>query len=382
LIERSAKHYSVNPGEIYLSGGDPNFATPAHIRDAAIKAILEGYTHYAPSQGIPECQEAVANYYSKYGVDYDPSQIHITSGGGLALYHAMAGFLEPGDEVLTFDPSYTANYSYPRALEATVVPIPLTEPGFHLNVEELKKRISKKSKLLMMTNPCNPSGTVFTRDELKAVSDLIIDNDLLLVSDEFYSEYVYDGRKHVAISSLDGMKDRTIVILGGTKIFAFTGWRMACIITPKDLYPKVRSKMVCRIGPATFIQRAAAVGFNALTESYGAGVMKEWRDEFDKRRLFFCKRMDDIEGVSCHTFEGAFYAYPDVSSFGVPVEKIVQELGEKEHVRIANGERFGGVSIVGKESPAWGHIRPCLVQDLDDLEEAANRIERYLKTLK
>jgi aspartate/methionine/tyrosine aminotransferase len=381
LIERSAKHYGFSPGEIYLSGGDPNFATPAHIRDAAIKAIIEGYTHYAPSEGIPECREAIANYYSKFGVEYDPSQIFITSGGGAALYHAMAGFLKSGDEVLTFDPSYAANFSYPEALGAKVVPVPLTEPGYHLDPEELKERVSERSKLFVMTNPCNPTGTVFTREELRALADIAIDNDLLVVSDEFYLEYVYDGREHVAVSSLDGMKDRTIVVLGGTKIFAFTGWRLASMIIPKDLYSQVMDKIVFRIGPATFVQKAAAVGFNALTKPLGAGVMAEWREEFDRRRRFFCNRMDDIKGVSCHTFEGAFYAYPDVSSFGVPVERIVRELLEKEKVRVASGERFGGVRILGEKSPAFGHIRPCLVQDLDDLGEAADRIERYLKTL-
>jgi aminotransferase len=381
LIERSAKHYGTSPGEIYLSGGDPNFATPAHIRDAAIKAIIEGFTHYPPREGIPECREAIANYYSKYGVEYDPSQIYITSGGGAALYYAIAGFLELGDEVLVFDPSFASNFSYPEALGAKVVPVPLTEPGFHFDAEELKKRVTDKSKLVVMTNPCNPTGTVFTRKELRALAEVVIDNDLLVVSDEFYSEYVYDGHEHIGISSLEGMRDRTIVVLGGTKIFAFTGWRLASMIIPPEHYSQVTGKISYRIGPATFVQKAAAVGFNSLTESYGAGVMREWREEFDRRRQFFCKRMDDIEGISCHTFEGAFYAYPDVSSFGVPVEKIVKELLEKEKVRVANGERFGGVRILGEKSPAYGHIRPCLVQDLDVLEEAAERIERYLKTL-
>lgn len=364
-----------------MSGGDPNFATPPHIRDAAIKAIIDGYTHYPPREGIPECREAVANYYSKHGVEYDPSQIFITSGGGAALYHAIAGIVKPGDEVLTIDPSYAANFSYPEALGAKVVPVPLTEPGYHLDSEELKERVSDDSKLFMLTNPCNPTGTVFNKDELGAVADIAIDNDLLVVSDEFYLEYIYDGLEHTAISSLEGMKDRTIVVLGGTKIFAFTGWRMASMIIPQEYYSQVTDKIVYRIAPATFVQKAAAVGFNGLTEPYGAGVMREWREEFDRRRLFFCKRMDEIEGISCHTFEGAFYAYPDVSSFGVPVEQIVEDLLEREKLRVANGERFGGVRILGKESPAYGHIRPCLVQDIDVLEEAANRIERYVNTL-
>jgi len=381
VIERSAKHYAVGPGEIYLSGGDPNFATPAHIRDAAIKAIIDGYTHYPPTQGIPECREAIAKYYSKYGVDYDPSQVYITSGGGAALYYAIAGFLKPGDEVLAFDPSYAANFRYPSRLGAKTVPVPLTEPGYHLDPEELKKRVTDRSKLIMLTNPNNPAGTVYTKEELKAIADIVIDNDLIVIADEFYIEYVYDGREHIAISSLDGMKERTVAVVGATKCFAFTGWRLAAMIAPKELYPVVSAQPVFRIGPATFVQYAGAVGFRALLETHGKGVMKEWRDEFDRRRKFFCKRMDEIDGISCHTFEGAFYAYPDISSFGVPIPKFIDELLKKENVRVANGEGHGGVSVLGKESLAYGHIRPALVQDMDALEEAANKIERFVKTL-
>jgi aspartate/methionine/tyrosine aminotransferase len=363
-----------------MGGGDPNFATPAHIRDAAIKAILEGYTHYPPRGGIPECREAIADYYSMYGVDYDPSQVYVTSGGGAALYYSMAGFLEQGDEALTFDPSYAADFAYPAALGAKVVPVPLTEPGYHFDPEELKGRVTDRSKMFILTNPNNPAGTVYTREELKALADIAIDNDLIVVSDEFYMEYVFDGREHVAISSIDGMKERTVVVLGGTKCFAFTGWRLAAMIIPEEHYPRVTKKCVYRIAPATFVQVAGAVGFRGLTEPHGKGVMKEWRDEFDRRR-FFCKRMDEIDGISCHTFEGAFYAFPDVSSFGVPTQRFVDELLKKENVRVANGERFGGVGILGKDSPAYGHIRPCLVQDMDVLDEAANRIERFVESL-
>jgi aspartate/methionine/tyrosine aminotransferase len=197
MIERSAKHYGVGPDEIYLSGGDPNFLAPAHIRDAAIKAIIDGYTHYPPRGGIPECKEAIAKYYSKFGVNYDPSQVFITSGGGAALYYAISGFLKPGDEVLAFDPSYAANFNYPPTLGAKVVSVPLTEPGYHFDPEELKKRVTKKAKMFMLTTPNNPAGTVYTKEELKALADIAIDNDLIVIADEFYIEYIFDGRKHI-----------------------------------------------------------------------------------------------------------------------------------------------------------------------------------------
>jgi aminotransferase len=382
LIERSYKHYGVSPGSIYLRGGDPNFATPPHIRDAAIKAILDGYTHYAPSEGIPELREAIVEYYSKYGIEYNASKVYITPGGSAALHIANITLLEQGDEVLVFDPSFARYFREPLELGANVVPVPLSRKGYHLDSEALKERITKKSKMIILCNPNNPTGTVYTKQELKAIADLSIDHDLVVVSDEFYSEFVYDGNKHIAISSIDDMRERTFVIVGGTKMFNFTGWRLACILLPENYYEKAITKSsYLGLRPATFIQIAGAVGFKALTEPLGKGVMKEYRDEYDLRRRFFCKRMDEIDGIECHTFEGAFYAYPDVSSFGIPVNDFLKELLKREKVQVGNGERHGGVNILGKNSLAYGHIRPALVQDIDILEEAANRIERFVKNI-
>jgi aminotransferase len=382
LIERSYKHYSVKPGTIYLRGGDPNFATPSHIRDAAIKAIIEGYTHYAPFQGIPELRDAISNYYSKYGIKYDPDQIIITPGGSPALYMVNVSFLEPGDEVLVFDPSFSRYFAEPPTLGANVIPVPLMKPGYHLDPDDLNDNISNKSKMIIICNPNNPTGTVYTNQELKAISEIAIDNDLIVVSDEFYSEFVYDNNKHTAISSIDGMSERTIVLVGGTKMFNFTGWRLASLIIPKKYYDLVENRTrYMGLRPSTFVQRAGAVAFNSMMTDYGKSVMKEHKDEYDLRRTFFCKRINEIEGINCHIFEGAFYAYPDVSSFGIPVSRFVEELEHKEGVLVANGEGHGGVSIIGEKSPAFGHIRPALVQDIDVLEEAISRIERFIKTI-
>jgi aminotransferase len=382
LIKRSHRHYNVIPGGIYLRGGDPNFATPAHIRDAAIKAILDGYTHYAPTEGIPELRNAIVNYYTKYGVTYDPSQVYVTPGGSAALHVANIAFLKPGDEVLVFDPSFARYFTEPQTLGARVVPVPLNNPGYHLNPEDLKERVSDKSKMIIICNPNNPSGTVFTKSELKAIADTAIENDLVVVSDEFYNEFVYDNREYIAISAIEGMKERTLVLVGGTKIFNFTGWRLASLIIPENFYQKVTtSAQYMGLRPATFVQVAGAVGFNTLMKPYGKSVMKEHRDEYDRRRKFFCKRMNEIDGITCHIFEGAFYAYPDVSSFGIPVKEFIDLLMKKEKVQVGNGERHGGVGILGKKSIAYGHIRPALVQDIDVLEKAANKIERFTKTI-
>ena len=382
VIERSYKHYGVKPGAIFLSGGDPNFATPAHIRDAAIKAIIEGYTHYAPSEGIPELREAIVNYYSKYGVTYDPEQVMVTSGGSPALHMVNTSLLEPGDEVLVFDPSFSRYFREPPTLGARVVPVPLRKAGYHLDPKDLQSRITEKSKMIILCNPNNPTGTVYSREELESIARTAVENDLIVVSDEFYSEFIYDEREHTAISSLDGMRERTFVLVGGTKMFNFTGWRLASLIIPLSYYDLVKEKtQFIGVRPATFVQRAGAVAFNSLLGKYGQKVMKAHREEYDLRRKFFCKRMNEIDGLECHTFEGAFYAYPDVSSFGIPVTKFIEDLGRQEGVLVGNGESHGGVNVVGDESPAYGHIRPALVQDVDVLEDAANRIERFTKKI-
>lgn len=147
MIERADPHYRLIPGAIILRGGDANFNTPPHIRDAAIKAIIDGYVHYPPTEGIPEIREALVKYYSKYGVEYDPSQVYITPGGGAALNLANVTFLESGDEALVFDPSFSRYFSMPPYLNAKIVPVPLTEPGYHFDPEELKKRVTDKSKI-------------------------------------------------------------------------------------------------------------------------------------------------------------------------------------------------------------------------------------------
>jgi len=384
LIKRAFNKYW-DPELIILRGGDPNFATPDHIRDAAIRAIIDGYYHYAPMEGIPEFREAIAKYYSKYGVKYDSTQVYATAGGSAALNIAYGSLLKdsPGAEVIVTDPGYASNYTLPAFWGAKVVPVPLTEPNYHLNPDELRKRVTDKTKIIGITNPNNPTGTVFTRKELEAIAQVAIEKDLTVITDEFYSEYIYDGLKHIAISGLDGMQERTIVVLGATKLFTFTGWRLAALIVPKKLWLKVSNfAQVMGVRPAMFVQRAGAVGFNGLSEEYGWSYLQEQVAEYDRRRKVFVKRMNEIEGISCHMFEGAFYAFPDISKLGVPTAKFVEELRKREKVEVMDGERMGATALIGKASLAYGHLRPALTQDVDVCEEAANRIERVAKALK
>jgi len=379
LIKRSLNPLW-DPSEINMGGGDPNYATPDYIRDACIKAIIEGYTHYAPTEGIPELRESIAKYYTKYGVKYDATQVYATAGGSAALNIGIGSLIKAGDEAIVFDPGYTSDYNVTTFYGAKPVPVPLSEPGYHLNLDELKKRVTDKTKLIIITNPNNPSGTVFTEKELEGIAQVAIEKDLNVVTDEFYSEFVYDGRKHVAISSLDGMLERTVVVIGGTKVFNFTGWRLAALIVPKKLWLKVSTfAQMMGVRPATFIQRAGVVAFNGLSETYGWSVLQDQKAEYDRRRKVFCKRMNEIEGISCHMFEGAFYAFPNISKLGIPTAKFVADLLKSQKLEVMDGERMGATALIGKASLAYGHIRPALTED--DVDEAANRIEKFVKQI-
>ena len=354
------------------SSGDPDFEAPPHVKEAAIKAIQEGglYTHYAPAEVSDEFREAVVKYYSKYGVKYEPSQVNPTAGSGTALNVVIASFLKPGDECLAFDPTFGTHFRTPPSFGAKVGFIPLNKGFYHMDPDpdELRKRVTDKTRMIIICNPNNPAGTVYTKEELSAIAEVAREKDIIILADEIYNEFIYDGRKHFAISSLDGMKERTIVVMSFSKTFAMTGWRLGYYILPEELAPKMTRLPVGAV-PATFVIKA---GTAALTGPFDP--IKRMCEEYDKRRRFFVKRMNEIKGFSCHMFEGAFYAYPDIKGLGVPSAKFVEELADKENVRISDGSNFG-------PEVAKGHLRIPLVKPIEVLETIASRMEHLAKTL-
>lgn len=349
--------------------GDPDFEAPPYVKEAAIKAIQEGgrWTHYAQA-GVPEFQEAVVKYYSKYGVKYEPSQVRPTAGSSNALNAVLGALLKPGDECITFDPTFGTHFRTPPTFGAKVAFVPLSKGTFHMDIDALGKVVSDKSKLIVLCNPNNPAGTVFTRRELQAIADVAIEHNIVVLADEIYNEFIYDGKKHVAIASLKGMKERTVVVMSFSKTFAMTGWRLGYYIVPEELSDKF-TRGVIMAAPATFIQKAGAI---ALGSSFEA--VEKMCAEYDKRRKYFVGRLNEMKGVSCHMYEGAFYAYPDIKKLGIPSAKFVEELAAKEKVQISDGSAFGPVV-------AQGHLRIPLVKPIEVLDTIASRMERYIKTL-
>lgn len=352
-----------------ITGGDPDFEAPDHVKEAAIKGIQEGgrWTHYAFG-GVPEFKEAVVDYYSKYGVKYEPSQVYPTAGSSPALNVVIANVLEPGDECIVFDPTFVSHFNTPPQFGAKVAFVPLNEGVFHMDPNELRKRVTERSKLIILCNPNNPAGTVYTRKEIESIADVAMENDIVVLADEIYNEFIYDGREHVAIASLDGMKERTIVVMSFSKTFAMTGWRLGYYIAPDELAERL-SRVHVGAMATSFVQRAGAA---ALKGSFDP--VKKMCEEYDKRRRFFVKRLNEIEGISCHMFEGAFYAYPDIKQLGISSARFLEEFARKEKVLLSDGSRFG-------REVAEGHLRIPLVKPVDILETVASKMERFIKQL-
>ena len=360
------------PGLINLGSGDPDFNQPEFIADAVHRAMMEGYSHYVFG-GDPEFKRAITDYYTKYGVDVDPGkQVLITSGGSQAIFQAFAAILNPGDELIVHNPAYHG-YGQPTAyFGAKMVRADMTkdENGlFRPDLGNIEKAVTDRTKALIFCNPDNPVGCVYTRRELEAIAELAAERDFLILSDEIYTEFIWGGRRHVPVIDMPGMLERTMVLMSFSKTFAWTGCRAGFIIAGPELMGLIRKVPVGVCSVPVAFQRA---GIEALER--GWDFVEEMRKAFEKRIDYCVKRLKEIPEVRCPHPEGTFYIFPDISELGVPSDRFVEGLFKEEKLRTVKGTQFGP----GGE----GHIRLALVRPLKDLEEAMNRLERYLKKYK
>ena len=358
-------------GLINLGAGDPDFNQPEFINKAVYEAMKAGHTHYSFT-GEPDFKEAIAKYYSKYGVEIDPStQVLITSGGSQAIFQAFGAILNPGDEIIVLDPAYTG-YSSPLAyFGAKMVrakQLKDREGRFRPDMANIEAAITDHTKAVLFCTPDNPTGTVWTKEELERLAEICVEHDILAISDEIYTEFIWGGRKHETIIDKPGMWDRTMVLMSFSKTFAWTGCRAGYIIAGPELMKLVNAVPVgiCSV-PVPF-QKAA---IKALEE--GWDFVEEMRKAYQKRIKFMVSRLNEIEGVKCVEPEGAFYLFPDISSLGIPSMKFAMDLFMKEKVRCAPGSAYGEMGE--------GHIRFAMVRPIEDLEEACNRLERFVKNL-
>jgi len=367
-LKQSPDHYLIRKANemesvIRLQGGDPDFNTPQNIVNKLIESVNLGETHYPPTHGILDLRESISNYYQKKGVTYEASDIIITPGSGVALFAALSASLNQGDEVILFEPYYMAYEPLLDYFQVKKVKIPLTFEYFRLKIDLLKESITDKTKMIILCNPNNPSGTLYNHSELEAIRNISIENDLLILSDEVYIEFVWDGKKFKSIASYPEMSERTIICNSFSKTFAMTGWRLGYIMAPPWIANNLK-RLPIGYRTCKFTQHA---GVEALNNSWDeVNLMKK---EYDKRRKFFVTRLNEVEGVECKMPEAAFYTFPRIEYKDTNL-KFCEEI-LKEKILVRPGMLFGDNF---KE-----HIRVPLIKPVDVLEKVVGGIERVLK---
>ena len=354
---------------ISLGVGEPDFDTPWHITEEGIYALEQGKTFYTSNQGMPELREEISRWNKrKYNLDYPADDIIVTVGGSEAIDIALRACINPGDEIIILEPNYVC-YEPDIVLAGGVCKkIQLKNKNeFRLTKEELESAITDKTKILLINFPNNPTGAIMTKEDLEAVREMIIKHDLLVISDEIYSELTYSG-KHCSIGSLEGMRDRTITVNGFSKAFSMTGWRLGYVMGPKPIMDQMKKihQYVIMCSP-TISQYA---GLEALRN--GSEDVEKMKKEYGKRRKFLLNEFDRL-GLPCFEPKGAFYMFLDIRKFGISSEQFATELLEREHVVVVPGTAFG--------DSGEGFIRISYACSLDALKEAIRRIERFLKVL-
>jgi aminotransferase len=355
---------------ISLGVGEPDFDTPWHIREAGIYALEKGRTHYTSNLGLIELRRAINKYVEKhFSVAYAPeNEILITVGVSEALDLACRALINPGDKVMYHQPCYVSYHPSIALAHGIAVPVPtFARDNFALTVEALKAAWQPGCKLLMLNLPCNPTGGTCDRAQVEAIAKFAVEKDLIVLSDEIYSELTFES-EHTSIASLPGMKERTIFLHGFSKAFAMTGWRIGYACGPAPLIEAMMKvhqySMLC----ASIISQEAAI--EALLR--GEEAMKMMRAQYHRRRDFIVRRFNEI-GLKCHLPRGSFYAFPDVSATGLGERDFAIGLLEAEKVAIVPGSAFG--------ENGKGFCRACFATSYEQLIEAATRMERHVQNL-
>lgn len=326
-----------------FGAGEPDFDTPEFIKEACIKAIEAGKTKYLPSAGLPALREALAAHYAKRrGISYNASNFIVSPGGKFSCYLAIMSVISPGDEVIIPAPYWV---SYPEMVKlagGTPVYVKATDAAdFKVTVQQLESVCTPKTKLLILTSPSNPTGAVYSEQELKEIMDFAIARDILVMSDEIYSTLVYDGVEAISPASLsEEAKEHTIVVSGFSKAFSMTGWRLGTLCAPDAI-----AKAVANLQSQTSSNATSFAQYGALAamenEALADAAVAEMKKSFDRRRLMLLEGLNAIDGVFCRRAQGAFYLFPNISSFGMASVDFCAKLLEEKLVAVVPGSAFG-----------------------------------------
>jgi len=348
---------------IHLEIGEPDFDTPANVREAAKRALDAGWTHYGPFMGLPQLREAIAaDSTARRGFTVDPATVVVTPGAKPIMFFALLALAQPGDEVIYPDPGFPIYESMTRFVGATPVPLPLREEhDFRLDVDELRRLVTSRTKLIIFNSPANPTGGVLTLADLEAIADVAREHDITVLADEIYMRILYDGAEHHSIASFPGMAERTIVLDGFSKTYAMTGWRLGYGILPEALVPAFGRLVINSVSCVASFEQVAAV--EALTGPQDA--VEAMVTEFDARRKLVVAGLNAIPGVTCRMPHGAFYAFPNVAGTGLDGPGMADRLLHEGGVSVLSGSAFGRVGAT--------HLRVSYANNRENLHLALER---------
>lgn len=352
---------------VHLEIGEPDFDTPPNIIQAAKDALDKGFTHYGPAAGLPETRQAIADYINRTrGYDlWKPEEIVVTPGGKPIMFFGMMACIDEGDEVIYPNPGFPIYESVINFLKAKPVPLPLREEKeFRFDVADLEARITPKTRMVILNTPQNPTGGILTREDLAQIAELAIKHNLIVLSDEIYSQVTYGDFKHTSISEFDGMKERTMILDGFSKTFAMTGWRMGYGAFPEHI-AKVVAKLQTNVTSCTssFTQIAGIEALSDRTLPYVSDFLKE----FERRRDIIVDGLNAIPGFRCHKPHGAFYVFPNITGTGMTSQEAADFFLYEAGVACLSGTAFG--------AHGEGFIRFSYANSVEKIQEALKRIE-------
>jgi aspartate/methionine/tyrosine aminotransferase len=355
---------------VHLEIGEPDFDTPSNIREAAKKALDEGYTHYGPSAGLPAFREVIVQEVSRdWGVPVTPEQVVVTPGAKPIMFFSILALINAGDEVIYPNPGFPIYESVINFVGGKAVPIVLREENdFEMDVDELRQKITPKTKLVIINSPQNPTGGVLSKESLEAIAEMIQGRDIMLLTDEVYHRILYEGEHHSPFS-LPGMQDQTILLNGFSKTYAMTGWRLGYGVMRQDLAQQIAQLMTnSNSCTCSFAQMA---GIEALQ-----GPQDEVADmvaEFKRRREVIVEGLNGIEGISCKKPRGAFYVFPNIKAIGWESDKLANHILEEAGVAVLAGTSFG--------EHGAGYLRLSYANSVENIREALGRIEQTVAAI-
>jgi aspartate aminotransferase len=370
-IDAKAKQLKAEGQDVVGFGaGEPDFDTPQHIKDAAAKALAEGFTKYTPSSGIVELRQALADKFKRdNGVSYKASQIIVSCGGKHSCYNTILATCQEGDEVIIPAPYWL---SYPEMVKlagATPVILPTTDATeFKVTPDQLRAAITPRTRLFVLNSPSNPTGSLYTPEEIKALGDLCVEKDILIMSDEIYEKLVYDGAQHVSVASYSQAHyDHTIIVHGFAKAYSMTGWRLGFLAAPEPIAKAIDAiQSHTTSNPTSFAQKGAVAALSGPQDH-----LKVWLAEFARRRSYAHQRLNAMPGVSCVNAKGAFYLFPKVSGTGLKSAEFCSRLLDEEKVAAVPGVAFG----------ADEYIRLSYATSMANIQKGLDRMEKFVRAL-